>query len=146
MTTFTYDHVGLSVADLDAQRRFYAEAFGLEEHSYAEIPQARTRIAFLRAATGLQIELVERAGSAPHRVTDALKGAGLQTYFHWALAVADLEDAIAAAVAAGAERVSAPANAQRPGIRFAYVRDPEGNLIELVQAEAWLTSGTASSG
>ncbi|HTJ34808.1 MAG TPA: hypothetical protein VL738_16405 [Dactylosporangium sp.] len=38
--------------------------------------------------------------------------------------------------AAGAEPVSAPAPAQRPGVWFAYVRDPEGNLIELVHTDA----------
>lgn len=135
MRTFSYDHVGLSVADLDTQRRFYTEAFALQEQNYAEIPRARTRIAFLRAATGLGIELVERAGSVQHRDSNALEAAGRQSFFHLALAVADLDEAIATAVAAGAEPISTPAKAQRPGIRFAYIRDPEGNLIELVQAD-----------
>lgn len=40
---------------------------------------------------------------------------------------------IAAAVTCGARIVSRPAMARRPGIRFAYVTDPEGNLIELLQ-------------
>jgi predicted enzyme related to lactoylglutathione lyase len=143
--SISYDHVGLSVADLDSQRRFYAEAFALHEQNYTELAQPRTRIAFLRAATGLAIELVERAGSVQHRSQSALEGARLQSYFHWALAVTDLEHAIATAVAAGAEPISAPAKAQRPGIRFAYIQDPEGNLIELVQADAGLDSGTANS-
>ncbi|MFI5706543.1 VOC family protein [Kribbella sp. NPDC051620] len=133
-TSFSYDHVGLSVADLDAQRDFYTTAFALREQSYAEVPQPRTRIAFLRSATGLGIELVERAGSTEHHAGNAFEGAGLQSYFHLALAVTNLDDAIATAVAAGAEAISAPADAQRPGIRFAYLQDPEGNLIELVQA------------
>jgi catechol 2,3-dioxygenase-like lactoylglutathione lyase family enzyme len=133
-TSFSYDHVGLSVADLDTQRRFYAEAFGLQEENYVEIPQPRTRIAFLRSATGLGIELVERAGSTQYDVSNALEGARLQSYFHLALAVPDLDDAIATAVGAGGEMISPPAPAQRPGIRFAYLKDPEGNLIELVQS------------
>jgi catechol 2,3-dioxygenase-like lactoylglutathione lyase family enzyme len=142
-TSFSYDHVGLSVANLDSQRRFYTEAFALHEQNYAELAHPRTRIAFLRAATGLAIELVERAGSAQHRSQNALEGAGLQSYFHWALAVTDLEDAIATAVAAGAELISAPAKAQRPGIHFAYIQDPEGNLIELVETDARPDCGTA---
>ncbi|WP_433608718.1 VOC family protein [Dactylosporangium sp. CA-139114] len=34
---------------------------------------------------------------------------------------------------AGARDVSAQANGVRPGMRFAYGKDSEGNLIELVQ-------------
>lgn len=36
-------------------------------------------------------------------------------------------------VAAGAVAVSTPRDAARPGVRFAYVQDPEGNFIELLQ-------------
>jgi predicted enzyme related to lactoylglutathione lyase len=34
---------------------------------------------------------------------------------------------------AGASEVSAPAPAARAGARFVYVKDPEGNLLELIQ-------------
>jgi catechol 2,3-dioxygenase-like lactoylglutathione lyase family enzyme len=34
---------------------------------------------------------------------------------------------------AGATEVWPPADAVAPGTRFAYVKDPEGNLIELIQ-------------
>jgi hypothetical protein len=33
----------------------------------------------------------------------------------------------------GAREVSVPAAAVRPGMRFAYVKYPEGNLLELVE-------------
>ncbi len=131
--TLTFDHVGLSVADLDAQRRFYGEALGLLEEARTEIPQAQIRTAILSAPTGLRIELVERRGSAPQSFADAYDGAGTQGYFHWALAVDELDTAFHGILAAGATQVSAPADAARPGVRFAYVKDPEGNLIELIQ-------------
>jgi catechol 2,3-dioxygenase-like lactoylglutathione lyase family enzyme len=137
MATFAFDHVGLSVADLDAQRRFYGEALGLvEEEGRVEIPAAQIRTVVLRASNGLKIELIERRGSTPHQFKDAYEGAGTQGYFHWSLNVDDLEAAFEAVLAAGATPVSAPANAARPGLRFAYVKDPEGNLIELVHAES----------
>jgi catechol 2,3-dioxygenase-like lactoylglutathione lyase family enzyme len=135
MATFAFDHVGLSVANLDAQRRFYGEALGLvEEEGRVEIPAAQIRTVVLRASTGLKIELIERRGSKPHQFVDGYDGAGTQGYFHWSLRVDDLEKAFDAILGAGATQVSAPANAGRPGLRFAYVKDPEGNLIELVQA------------
>jgi catechol 2,3-dioxygenase-like lactoylglutathione lyase family enzyme len=134
MSTFRFDHVGLSVADLDAQRRFYAGALGLTEvEEQFEMPAAHVRSAILRGGDGLKIELIERADSVRQEFADAFDGAATQGYFHWALYVEDLGKAFTAMLAAGATEVSAPADAVRPGMRFAYVKDPESNLIELIQ-------------
>ncbi|GAA5194251.1 hypothetical protein GCM10023322_58140 [Rugosimonospora acidiphila] len=134
MPGFVFDHVGLSVADLDAQRRFYGEALGLTEaEETVDLPAAHVRTAILRAGNGLKIELIERRGSLPQEFADPFDGAGAQGYFHWAVYVEDLGAAFASVLAAGAREVSAPADAVRPGMRFAYVKDPEGNLLELIQ-------------
>ncbi|PWI19391.1 glyoxalase [Streptomyces sp. Act143] len=133
MSTVTFDHIGLSVADLDRQCRFYAAAFGLHETHRDEIPGAGIRIALLSGPGAVAVEFTERAGSVPQHFSGPLEGAGVQGYFHWALTVDDLEAALGAAVAHGARVVSPPARARRPGIGFAYVADPEGNLIELIQ-------------
>ncbi|MEV4263525.1 VOC family protein [Kribbella sp. NPDC049584] len=133
-TNMRFDHVGLSVADLDVQRDFYASALGLtavEEH--LEMREAQIRTLILRSAAGLKIELIERGGSAPQEFTDAYDGAGTQGYFHWALYVDDLDAVFTHTLTAGATEVSAPAPAARAGARFAYVKDPEGNLLELIQ-------------
>lgn len=134
MTQFLFDHVGLSVANLDAQRDFYAGALGMtavEEHF--EMPEAGIRSAILRAPSGLKIELVERSSSAVQAFADPFDGANLQGYFHWALYVDDLTATFVHVLDAGATEVSSPADAVRPGARFAYVKDPEGNLLELIQ-------------
>jgi catechol 2,3-dioxygenase-like lactoylglutathione lyase family enzyme len=134
MTTFVFDHVGLSVADLDAQRRFYADALGLTEVvEQFEMPEAHVRSTVLQAGNGLKIELIERGGSAAQEFADAYDGASVQGYFHWAVYVDDLETAYRSVLDAGASDVSAPADAVRPRMRFAYVKDPEGNLLELIQ-------------
>lgn len=134
MSSFVFDHVGLSVADLDAQRRFYAGALGMttvEEH--LDMLEAGVRTAILRADNGLKIELIERSGSVVQEHADPFDRAGTQGYFHWAVYVDDLEASVAEVLAAGARTVSPPADAARPGMRFAYVKDPEGNLLELIQ-------------
>jgi catechol 2,3-dioxygenase-like lactoylglutathione lyase family enzyme len=137
MPVFVFDHVGLSVADLDAQRRFYADALGLTQvEEQFEMPAAHVRSAILRAGNGLKIELIERGSSARQEFTDPYDGAGTQGYFHWAVYVDDLDTAYKNVLSAGAREVSAPADAVRPGIRFAYVKDPEGNLLELIQPGA----------
>ncbi|QWU15460.1 Glyoxalase/Bleomycin resistance protein/Dioxygenase superfamily protein [Paenibacillus sophorae] len=135
--TFTFDHMGLSVADLDAQRRFYGKALGLvEEEEHFEMPEAKIRSVILRAPDGLKIELIERGESKPQKFKDPFDASGTQGYFHWALYVKDLEKVYSDILAAGAVSVSPPADAVRPGARFAYVKDPEGNLIELIQPAA----------
>lgn len=134
MTNYKFDHVGLSVANLDTQRRFYGDALGLTaEDEHFEMPEAQIRTVILRADNGLKLELIERGGSTPQEFADPYDGAGVQGYFHWALYVDDLTTAFASTIAAGATEVSAPADAVRPGARFAYVKDPEGNLLELIQ-------------
>jgi catechol 2,3-dioxygenase-like lactoylglutathione lyase family enzyme len=133
MITLRFDHVSLSVADLDAQSRFYEDAFGFDEIYRNELNGGQIRTAILRSKAGAQLELIERAGSTAQYFTDPIDGAGIQGYFHWALAVEDLDTAFESITSAGAAPVTTPANAARPGIRFAYVRDPEGNLVELIQ-------------
>ncbi|MEZ0070919.1 VOC family protein [Planotetraspora sp. GP83] len=132
MATFTFHHVSLSVADLDAQRDFYCRAFGLVEEYHVEWPESGMRLAVLSGPGGTRIELTERAGSSPQSFADAYDAAGVQSYSHWGLATADLDAAFAAITSAGAEPVSPPANASRQGTRYAYVKDLEGNLIELI--------------
>jgi catechol 2,3-dioxygenase-like lactoylglutathione lyase family enzyme len=130
-------HIGLSVADLDAQQRWYQQALGLDEVvERFELPEPRVRTVVLRAPNGLRIELIEREGSTAQTFNDPLEAALTRGYGHWALQVEDLDQTFAALSALGAEAVSPPAPAVQAGARFAYVRDPEGNLLELIQPQA----------
>jgi len=130
----TFSHISLSVGDLDVQRRFYAAAFDLDQvDSQVDLPNAR--LVVLRSAIGLKLELVQREGSEQRTFPNAIAAASQQGYFAWAFTVDDLDVAFARALAAGATPVSPPANARRPGIRYAYLKDPEGNLFELLQQQ-----------
>jgi catechol 2,3-dioxygenase-like lactoylglutathione lyase family enzyme len=128
-------HVGLSVADLDTEQHWYQEHLGLTEViERVELPDPPVRTAVLRAPSGLRLELIELAGSQPVSTNDPLEAARIQTYGHLALDVSNLDTAFAELVAAGANPVSPPAPGASPGVRFAYVQDPEGNLLELIQS------------
>src|SRR5580704_10880707 len=133
-----FHHVSLSVADLAAQRLWYAGALGFTEViEQFELPEPPVRTVVLQSHDGVRVELIERAGSARAEVfgdpLDTLRGQG---YGHWALEVEDLDAAFARLAKSGAETVWPPADAVQPGARFAYVKDPEGNLIELIQPPA----------
>jgi catechol 2,3-dioxygenase-like lactoylglutathione lyase family enzyme len=128
------DHAGLTVEDLDGAAEFYARAFGFE----AEFPFALgvdgTRGVMLRHADGARLELFSRPGAdgGPQRGRTPIETIGFRGFGHVALTAADLDAVFTRAVGAGAaERVS-PRPSPEPGIRFAFVADPEGNLIELV--------------
>jgi catechol 2,3-dioxygenase-like lactoylglutathione lyase family enzyme len=137
MASYVSHHIALGVADLDAQRTFYAGALGLTEVEESfELPEPRVRAVILAAANGLRLQLLERAGARPQEFADALDGASIQGFSHWGIAVDDLDAAYADVVAAGGRALSAPADGVQPGMRFAYVKDPEGNLLELIQPPA----------
>jgi catechol 2,3-dioxygenase-like lactoylglutathione lyase family enzyme len=132
-----FHHVSLSVADLDAQQRWYQQTLGLTEVvERFDLPRPRVRTVVLRAPNGLRVELIEREGSTGQTFRDPLETALSQGYGHWALEVEDLDQTFSAVSTAGAQWVSPPAPALQPGARFAFVRDPEGNLLELIQPAA----------
>ncbi|MBO1902678.1 VOC family protein [Leucobacter weissii] len=130
------DHVGLSVGDLDAQLAWYRHAFGFPLAKPFEVAELGLRGAFLLGPDGVAVEFLERAGSA-HRAParsapDELLAQG---WGHLCFRVDDIEAVFAALVAAGAGVVSPPSPSPEPGVRFAYVTDPEGNFIELVDRD-----------
>ncbi|MBB5081460.1 VOC family protein [Nonomuraea endophytica] len=131
-------HTSLSVADLDAQLAWYQHALGLHEivEEY-QLDEPAVRTVVLQSRSGVRLELIERAGATRSRAhTDPLDAASTLGFGHWAVSVRDLDTAFAAIVAAGGREVWPPADAVRPGSRFAYVKDPEDNLIELIQPPA----------
>lgn len=131
-------HTSLSVADLDAQRAWYQRALGLHEViEEFQLDEPAVRTVVLRSGSGVRLELIERAGARRDRAyADPLDAANTLGFGHWAVSVRDLDVAFTTIVAAGGAAVWPPADAVAPGARFAYVKDPEGNLIELIQPPA----------
>jgi lactoylglutathione lyase len=131
------DHVGLSVADLDAAVDFYRRALGFEPEFPFELPFDDVRGVMMLHPSGLRLELFERPGAQPgiqgRQPREALATHG---YGHFALTAAPLDRIYEDLLAAGATAVKPPAPAPEPGIRMAFVADPEGNLIELVERPA----------
>jgi catechol 2,3-dioxygenase-like lactoylglutathione lyase family enzyme len=130
-----FHHVSLSVADLPALERWYGDAFGLDQiEERVELPEAGVRTAVLSDGRGLRVELIERGDSRPVSHPDPLTAAADRTFGHLALQVPDLDAAFAHLTeACGARTVSPPAPGASPGMRYAYVHDPEDNLLELLE-------------
>ncbi|SDM94002.1 VOC family protein [Actinacidiphila guanduensis] len=139
--TVRFHHISLSVADLPALEAWYGRAFGLDRvEERLELPDAGVRTVVLSNPgdpDGLRVELVQRPGSEPAAPADAFAATAVQTYTHLALHVADLDAAFARLTGeCGAAPVSSPAPGVTDGMRYAYVADPEGNLLELIGTTA----------
>jgi lactoylglutathione lyase len=131
----TFNHVGQCVTDLDRSRRFYEQVFGFEvvrelhpdDASSAllrlEPPMGMTALYLKRDGFVLELLHFAEAGTvaAPTRV---MNEPGLT---HISLGVDDLETALAAVVEHGGE-VLVDTNL---GVAV-FVRDPDGQLIELL--------------
>lgn len=119
------DYIVVIVAELDRALRFYVDLLGLplghRSGPYAQLETGETHLA-----------LYERQAMAATLGTDGLTAPDLDAPgFELGFKVDDVDAAYAELTAAGAAGVSAPAN--RPwGQRTAYLRDPDGHLVELV--------------
>jgi catechol 2,3-dioxygenase-like lactoylglutathione lyase family enzyme len=131
----TLDHAGLSVADLDAALAFYGAAFGCAPELSFTLP-GEIRGAMLRLPGGGRLELFAHPASAGGlRAGTPLEALATRGYGHFALAAPDIDAAYARALAAGASERVSPRQSPEPGVRFAFLADPEGNLVELVERQ-----------
>jgi catechol 2,3-dioxygenase-like lactoylglutathione lyase family enzyme len=134
----TAHHFGVTVTDLDRAVEFYRDVLGLEVltrfsvggEAFATgvgIEGARADFAHLDAG-GARLELVEYTPEGEPRETPELNQPGAT---HPGLSVDDL-DAVYAGLPEDAETVSEPQTTES-GTRIMFVRDPEGNLVELLE-------------
>lgn len=129
------DHVGVSVADLSRSERFYRDLLGFDtvEDRFVLAQHGLCGVV-LRNAAGARIELFEKQGAAPRApVTHPADGAALRGWFQAAFRARDVEEAFSRLVAAGAAAVMPPFTAPDGQSRVAFIADPDGNLIELVE-------------
>jgi len=127
------DHVGLNVADLDAMSAWYCQHLDLAIEFEFALDHVDLRGAMLSSLDGFRIELLCRAGSGPGlQAGDPVEAALTRGFGHVAFDVPDVHAAYDALLAAGATDRMSPRPSPEPGVRMAYVADPEGNLLELL--------------
>ena len=128
-----FDHVGLSVPDLEAGQEWYRRALGLEPATPFAVAGTDLRGVMLRHPSGYRIELLHRPAARPRPAAgDPIEAAGTLGYGHLCLSVPDVASAYERLLAEGATTRMAPSPAPRAGATVAFVADPYGNLIELI--------------
>ena len=119
---FRFNFFKLIVRDLDAMQKFYADTFGFEERSRFTLP---TLEEVMLALPGEQFTLVL------YRHTDDRDVEIGSGYGPVGFLTRDVDAAVAHAVANGASLVAAPRD--MGSMRLAFVKDPEGHEIEMIQ-------------
>jgi catechol 2,3-dioxygenase-like lactoylglutathione lyase family enzyme len=137
-----FDHIGITVADLDAATAFFVglglevEGTGSVEGEFVEtvcgIPGARCEIAMLRPPDGgsrLELSSFVTPDHVPGSPTAMANELGLRNV---SFEVGDLDAAIADVTAAGYGLV-AGIGEYAGSVRMAYVRGPEGIIVSLFE-------------
>ncbi|WP_251330318.1 VOC family protein [Haloplanus pelagicus] len=139
MTRPVAHHFGVTVADLDRAVEFYRDTLGLgpcerfsvSGEAFADVvgvDGATGRFAHFDA-DGARIELVEYDPEGAATTGDAINQPGVK---HLGLTVEDL-DAFYADLDPTVPTTSPPRTTET-GTRICFVQDPEGNLIEILEA------------
>jgi glyoxylase I family protein len=128
------DHVGLNVADLEAAEAWYVSAFGYARELELRIEAIELDIVMLRhPERGDRLELLHRNGSRPGlKPADPAEAALSEAFGHIAFDVSGVDEHFERLVSLGAGAVMTPRPSPEPGVRMAFVADPEGNLVELL--------------
>jgi methylmalonyl-CoA/ethylmalonyl-CoA epimerase len=134
LNSLSLHHVALSVHNLEETIQWYQDKLGFRATLRRELPQFSTQQAFLEL-NGFRIEFFERENSdrtqpSPANVPDDLL---VQGYKHIAFAVNDIDAVAAELKQRSVEVVLAPVVDEEIRLKVCFVKDNNGNLIELVQ-------------
>jgi lactoylglutathione lyase len=131
MRQYRYDHVHLRSPDPDATARFFETMFGAEltRDTY---PEGTLYPGQARIVMRLGGQTVLIAPPHPHDPTAAPPPFPHYGLEHIGLTVDDVDAACAELKAKGAEIAIGPLT-RSAGLRLAFVRGPEGIMVELVQ-------------
>lgn len=125
-------HVAVTVKDLESFEGFYTKHFGFYRGRTIQLGEGK-ELVFLRNADGFYFEIFPVEEERPFALTEG-DGPHYQGIRHLAFSVPDV-DAKLKEMGSDAVVTLGPLgfDAFIPGWRTAWVKDPEGNIIEVTQ-------------
>lgn len=124
-----FEHIGMTVSDMDRTIAFYCDLLGLRLALRKR--NADSELVFLDAGGGM-LEIVAPAKGAGRFRDVPITEAGMR---HLTLAYDNVDAMVEQLAAAGVEIAEAPRDAHNREMikRVAFVRDPDGILVELIE-------------
>lgn len=116
-------HTCLNVADGERAVAFYTEQLGFEETWSFTTADGRTTNRYVAADNGVELQLSDTDGESPSEAGTL--------WDHVAVAVEDVDEAFDRIDHHGV--VKEPGDQPEAGARTAFVRDPDGHVVELIQ-------------
>ena len=120
------DHIALDVSDIDKSIAFYEKALGMRLLRRKDYESGRFTLAFLGYCEESEGSVLELTHNWDTKEYDLGKG-----YGHLAFGVDDLEKSYQHCLDCGAAAKVAP-KVFGSGTRLAFVKDPDGYMIELI--------------
>jgi len=131
MRQYHYDHVHLRASDPDATGRFFETMFGAEVQR-SIYPPGTLYPGQMRVTVKVGSQKILVAPAHPHDPTAAPPPFPYYGVEHIGFTVDDVDSACAELRDKGAEIAIGPLT-RDPGTRLAFIRGPEGIMVELVQ-------------
>jgi len=126
----TFAHVSVRSSDMERSISFYKDLLGMELIRRRPIPQNRAEIAFLKDAGGeFSLELTHFEDQKSFDQAEYMK----RTFDHLAFVVEDLRSIVEKVRGEGFNVTDEPFELS-PGHWLAFIEDPDGTLIELIQS------------
>jgi lactoylglutathione lyase len=119
-------HAAIRVDDVDEMRAFYVDALGLDEHgSFTFDGVENVYVGGEHGEIQFRYDPERTEPVEPDR----------EAFDHVAVGVEDVDDALADLVAeTGCPVIEEPLTVERAGARVAFVEDPQGYVLELVES------------
>ncbi|MBK6520138.1 MAG: lactoylglutathione lyase [Polyangiaceae bacterium] len=124
-------HTMLRVGDLDASLRFYCEALGMKLLRKKDFPEGKFTLAFVgygEESDSTVIELTHNWDTASYEIGNG--------FGHLALGCADIYATVEALRAQGVKVTREPGPMKHGTTVIAFVEDPSGYKVELIQRSA----------
>jgi len=118
-------HTMIRVKNLEDSKKFYSDILGMKLLREKEYPGGEFTLAFMGYGDGPEIELTYNWGRDQYELGDA--------FGHIALGVEDIEATCQRARTKGAKIVRAPGPMKHGTTVIAFLEDPNGYKIELIQ-------------
>jgi len=121
-------HTCLNVANLDRSIEFYRNQIGLRFVRRREVKQNHAEIAFLEDEDGATLELTHWRDKKELKEGD--------NFDHIAFAADDVSATVEALKAHGVVIAMEPYSLEGSTSRIAFIKDPDGNWLELIQVKS----------